>query len=115
MNEAYKFLKRNNGGTTVEVYDFLKDNNTRFHLPRLVNLGLILSHSPLFEKGEAIKYKNTSGNNSTTYTWRARSLREIVDRAMITNNTGNTLPKFFKDAIVQERGRLNAENSMVEE
>jgi hypothetical protein len=115
MNEAYRYLKRNGGeATTPEVHEWLR-KTASFHLPDLNTLGSLLSRCPLFEKVERIPIKMEGGSRSTTTVWRARSLREIVDRAMITNSSGKNLPNFFRQAIEEERGRLNAENSMVEE
>jgi hypothetical protein len=115
MNEAYKCLKRKGGeATTPEVHEWLR-KNAAFHLPDLNTLGSMMSRCPLFQKVERIPIKIEGGSRSTTTIWRARSLREIVDRAMITNSTGKNLPNFFRQAIEEERGRLNAENSMVEE
>ena len=111
MTAAHAFLEGNGPATSSEILDSLIDSKNK-NLPSKMCIGLILSHSTLFEKvGEVIE-TSMMGSSGRIALWRARTLEEVVARAITANSTGRNLPVLFRKAIEERRGDLDAENNM---
>ena len=113
MAKAYTFLQENGVSSSSEIHEYLINENGK-NLPSKMCIGLILSHSTLFEKAGETVGVSLIGSSGRVALWRARTLEEVVARAISANSTGKALPVFFRRAIQKRREEINAENSMAE-